>query len=65
MSEEKILITFSGEGDAQIEVQGVKGQKCLALTEDLEKALGQVKERRKKPEFHLQETAEEKLRQKR
>lgn len=51
MAEEKIIISFDESGGSSIEVQGVKGRKCLALTEDLERALGKVEERKRKPEF--------------
>lgn len=61
---EKIIITFTDEGPV-IEVQGVKGPRCLVLTEDLEKALGQVSDRERKPEFYQQETVQDRLRQRR
>lgn len=41
MSEE-ILITIPKKGKIKIEVKGIKGQGCKALTEELEKALGRT-----------------------
>lgn len=61
--EEKIIITFDEVGNPTIEVQGVKGKKCLELTKPLEDALGVVQSRQKKPEFYQRVTVEEHLRQ--
>jgi len=37
---EKITVTIKLNGDSAIEVQGVKGEDCRALTATLEAALG-------------------------
>jgi hypothetical protein len=55
MTTQEIIISFSKDGTPSIEVKGVKGSSCLKLTEDLERALGAVENRQKKPEFR-QET---------
>lgn len=54
MQEERIIVNISTEGDVSIEVQGVKGKKCLGLTEELEKELGVVIDRKYKKEFREQ-----------
>ena len=52
MKEEKIIINIDTEGNATIEVVGVTGTKCLAMTEELENFLGIVVARETKPEMN-------------
>ncbi len=52
----ELKITISDTGEVQIEVEGVKGAKCLKITEDIEAALGEVLQREKKSEFYQQDT---------
>ncbi len=40
MEIQEIDVFIDEKGDVRIEVRGVKGKKCLKLTEDLEAALG-------------------------
>lgn len=41
MSEiQEIEVTLKPDGTVKVQVRGVKGEKCLALTEDLERLLG-------------------------
>jgi hypothetical protein len=50
---QEIDVLVKPDGTVKIEVRGVKGGKCLALTEDLEKLLGgAVKERIHTDEFY-------------
>ena len=51
---EEFEITIGANGEIQIEVTGAKGKECLELTEFLEQALGEVKERKMKPEYYEQ-----------
>jgi hypothetical protein len=51
MREEKIIILIDKEGNPSIEVEGVKGKKCLDLTKELEDILGVVKTRTPKKEM--------------
>jgi Protein of unknown function (DUF2997) len=46
-----IEIMFKADGTTQIEAVGFKGKGCQQATADFEKALGQVTDDRKKPEF--------------
>lgn len=36
----ELIVTIDKDGTPTIEVKGVKGQQCLNLTQDIEKALG-------------------------
>jgi hypothetical protein len=61
MELQEIEVFIDEKGEVQIEVRGVKGKRCLDLTEDLEEALGgEVAAREMKPEAY--ETAEEGVR---
>jgi len=51
MKEERITITIDKEGNASLDVAGVKGKKCLDLTKELEEALGIVSKRTEKKEM--------------
>lgn len=42
MEVEEIEITIGKNGQVKLHVRGIKGKKCLALTEEVEKALGSV-----------------------
>lgn len=42
MSREEIIIVITPEGETEVSVAGVKGQGCKALTEALERGLGNV-----------------------
>jgi hypothetical protein len=57
MSEiQEVDVFVKPDGTVKIEVRGVKGEKCLALTEDLEKLLGEaVLERIHTDEFYQTE----------
>jgi len=54
----KVIIVESdtATGEVSIEAIGFKGGACTAATEALERALGTVKDRRKKPEFNASGT---------
>ena len=51
----ELEITIGPDGEVRIVTHGLKGQACLAATKDLEKALGEVKQREKTREFYLEE----------
>lgn len=53
----ELNITISKSGEVNIEVAGVKGSKCLKITEDIENELGKVLSREKKSEFYQEETS--------
>jgi hypothetical protein len=40
MELQEIEVVIGKDGEVQIQVRGVKGQKCLELTKELEEALG-------------------------
>ena len=55
MREEKIRIIIMPDGSSTVEVLGVKGKRCLKITEELEEELGNVKERKAKAEMEEKE----------
>jgi hypothetical protein len=54
-AEEKIRIIIMPDGSSSVEVLGVKGKRCLKMTEELEGELGSVKERKAKAEMQEKE----------
>ena len=57
MREEKIRIIIMPDGSSTVEVLGVKGKRCLKITEELEEELGDVTERKAKAEMQEKEAA--------
>ena len=51
MEMQELEITIDKEGRVQIEVKGVHGESCVALTQSLEDAIGEVNDRSIAPEF--------------
>ncbi len=54
----EVIVKISPGGDVRFEVEGVKGNGCLTLTQGLEKSLGQIEHRIEKPEMYLTEAME-------
>ncbi len=48
-------VVIGEDGEIQIAVKGVKGKKCMAFTEFLEKELGQVADREHTAEYFMPE----------
>jgi len=59
MEYQSINIKIDQAGKVFLEVEGVGGKKCLELTKDIEKILGDVLKKEYKPEFY-DETKEDK-----
>jgi len=55
LKEEKIRIIIMPDGSSSVEVLGVKGKRCLKITEELEEELGNVTERKAKAEMQEKE----------
>lgn len=51
----QIKIEIGLDGQVKFDVQGVKGKKCLDLTRELEKALGNTKQTFQKVEMFAKE----------
>lgn len=49
---EEILIEFDANGDMTVEGKNISGSDCVALTEEIEKAVGTVAKRVLKPDYH-------------
>lgn len=47
----EIIVDFDKDGNPSLDVKGAKGKECLALTQDIEEALGAVVSREEKPEM--------------
>lgn len=56
----QVNVNISPEGEVEIDVQGVSGPTCLALTEGIERALGRMTVRDSKPEMHQHDHASQK-----
>lgn len=56
MEIQEIEVVINPDGTLTLQVRGAKGQKCLVLTEDLERLLGaKVLERTHTPEYDEQQ----------
>ncbi len=51
MAKPKIIVEIDEFGETKLEVKGVSGQSCTALTEELEREIGEVKKRKLKTEY--------------
>ena len=56
MKEERIRIVIMPDGSSTVEVLGVKGKRCLKITEELEEELGIVTKRKAKAEMQEKDT---------
>ncbi len=56
MKKPEVIVSVSLTGEVEIEVNGVKGKGCDALTKPLEKALGTNSNKQRKPEYLQNET---------
>jgi len=54
MTMQELEITIDNEGRVLVHVMGVKGEECLALTKDLENAVGDVQERSFSSDYYEQ-----------
>jgi hypothetical protein len=48
----EIEVSITPEGEVRLSTRGLKGEACLAETEALEKALGEVRAREKTGEYY-------------
>jgi hypothetical protein len=53
----EIEVTLTPDGEVRIVTHGLKGQACLAETDALEKALGEVRSREKTAEYYQQSSS--------
>jgi hypothetical protein len=54
MDMQELEITIDREGKVQVAVRGVHGEGCLALTKNIENAVGTVEEREYTGEYYEQ-----------
>ena len=57
MDMQELEITIDKEGRVQVAVRGVKGEGCLALTKNIEDAVGTVEERECTAEYYEQQAS--------
>ena len=54
MAKRAVVIDIKPDGEISIDANGFEGADCEAATRELEKALGMVDQRHRKPEYHRQ-----------
>jgi hypothetical protein len=54
MEMQEMEITIDKEGRVQVAVRGVHGEGCVALTKNIENAVGEVEERKYTAEYYEQ-----------
>jgi len=54
MEMQEVEITIDKEGRVQVAARGVKGEGCLAITKNIENAVGTVEEREYTAEYYEQ-----------
>jgi len=59
MEMQELEITIDKEGNVKIEVSGIKGEGCRALTRDIENAIGETREYTCTAEYYEQPVQEE------
>lgn len=57
----ELEVVIKPDGSLTLGVHGDSGPGCLDLTKDLESRLGVVVEREKRPEFYVEEDAQERI----
>jgi hypothetical protein len=62
MEMQELEITIDNEGRVQVQVRGAHGDECLAVTKNLEDAVGTVSERTFSPEYYEQPVTEQRYR---
>ena len=55
----ELNISIGPDGNIEIEVKGAKGDECLAITKDLEEALGVVRSREHTSEYYQQKQTQQ------
>ena len=53
----RIIVKIAKDGSTKIKAEGTRGKGCQALTSDIEKALGSVKEDVKTSEYYQEGSA--------
>jgi hypothetical protein len=52
----KIYVTITSSGEIKVQIEGVKGKKCLDFSKAFEEALGEVTERKFTSEYYQEES---------
>ena len=59
----EIEVIVNPDGSVSVEALGYSGPECEKATAFIEEALGEVRDRKRKPEYYLREKGREKLSQ--
>jgi hypothetical protein len=52
----KMSITITPNGDVKIQIEGIKGKKCVDFSKAFEEALGEVSDRKFTSEYYQEES---------
>ncbi|MDI6755231.1 MAG: DUF2997 domain-containing protein [Thermodesulfobacteriota bacterium] len=55
MAKQELEIIIDENGEIQMDIKGMKGKKCLDFAQMVAKAVGELKDKKVKPEFYQQE----------
>lgn len=59
MEMQELEITIDNEGNVKVEVSGIRGEGCRALTKNIENAVGEIRERTCTADYYEQPVQEE------
>ncbi|MEO0129651.1 MAG: DUF2997 domain-containing protein [candidate division WOR-3 bacterium] len=52
MSKTELEIIIDENGEVHLDIKGAKGKKCVEIAELVEKIIGEMKSKKRKPEFY-------------
>ncbi len=55
MAKVELEIIIDENGEVLVDVKGMKGKKCEEISNYIEEALGEIKSKKKKPEYYEEE----------
>lgn len=55
---QEINILIDENGNVSLDVSGVRGSKCVSMTEDIESFIGKIENREKKSEYYQQDDSD-------
>lgn len=55
MAKVELEIIIDEDGEVQVDIKGMKGKKCEEISKYIEEILGEIKNKKKKPEYYEEE----------
>ncbi len=52
MQKTELEIIIDENGEVHLDIKGIKGKKCLEIAELVEKVIGEMKDKKHKPEYY-------------